>query len=238
MNRNDYILIIDSGNGGEYVLNQLIKDFPNENFLFFKDINNCPYGNKGKKKLLKITINNINYFIKSYNVKLIVFACNTISCTILDKLKKRYNDICLLGLIPNIEDTVKTGEKTLVLSTHSTLKRGKINKGYKRNKNIKFLGFKDLAKRIDENINHLDNLIPFLRKKLSKYISYKNIVIGCSHFSLIEKQLKIATNHDIEFFNNIDKLRFNLKNTSNALSLDNKQKKVGKVIIQTKIKKE
>lgn len=238
MNRNDYILIIDSGNGGEYVLKKLIKDFPSENFLFFKDINNCPYGNKSKIKLFKITNNNINYFIKRYNIKIIVFACNTISCTILNKLKKECNDICLLGLIPNIEDAVKTGEKTLVLSTYSTLKRGKINKNYKRNKNIKFVGFKDLAKRIDDNVNQLDNLIPFLNKKLSKYSNYKNIVIGCSHFSLIEQQLKIATNYEVEFFNNIDSLSFNLKNVLHALSLNNKQKDVGKVIMKTEIKKE
>ena len=71
------ILVIDSGNGGKYTLNILIKFLPHENFIFFEDDTNVPYGKKSKKKLQKITQKNLNYLLKNYQIKLVIFACNT-----------------------------------------------------------------------------------------------------------------------------------------------------------------
>ena len=75
---NQYIAVIDSGIGGISVLRELIKSFPCEKFLYFGDNKNTPYGNKSKRDLLNLAIHNIN-ILKSYPIKAIVLACNTLS---------------------------------------------------------------------------------------------------------------------------------------------------------------
>ena len=47
--------IFDSGIGGLTVLEELKKILPKENFLFYQDSLNNPYGNKSDQELLKIT---------------------------------------------------------------------------------------------------------------------------------------------------------------------------------------
>ena len=77
-----YIAVIDSGIGGISLLSDLIKNFPNEKFLYLGDNNNAPYGEKSKHELIALTMKNIDY-VKSFGIKAIVFACNTISVNIL-----------------------------------------------------------------------------------------------------------------------------------------------------------
>lgn len=204
------IIVIDSGNGGRNVCNILEKKFPKENFIMFQDIKNAPYGNKTKKQLLKITINNIKNISKQYKFKIIIFACNTLSTTILPQIKKVFPNIIFLGITPNIKDALNFKGKTLVLSTTSTLKIGKIDSDYKNNKNIRFVGFSNLAKMIDDNLTDLNKLVPFLRKRLSKFKNYNNIVLGCTHFNLITEQLMCVLNKNVKFFDNINNLIENL----------------------------
>ena len=84
---NRFIAVLDSGVGGLSVLSVLEKKFPNERFLYFGDNGNAPYGNRSKQNLLSITLKNIDY-IKSYDVKAIVVACNTLSVNIIYNIKE------------------------------------------------------------------------------------------------------------------------------------------------------
>ena len=61
MDKKQFIGVFDSGIGGLNVLNNLVEDFPNENFLYVGDNLNVPYGVKTKEQLL----NCIDKLIKS-----------------------------------------------------------------------------------------------------------------------------------------------------------------------------
>lgn len=230
MKKTDYILVIDSGNGGEYTLSKIRDVLPNENYIMFKDVINAPYGNKSKKELLNITLKNIKNISTKYDVKLVLFACNTLSSIVLNEVRNKIDDIFIMGILPDIKGAMESGKKSLILTTYATLKIGKINKMYKADKNLKFIGFKKLAKMIDENKENLDVLLPFLRKKLKKYKKVENVVLGCTHFNLIKNQLKLVLNNEITFFENSEKVAINLKEILKSLSLLNKQKGEGKVI--------
>ena len=233
--KNSYILVLDSGNGGEYTLNEIKKILPNENFIMFKDTRNSPYGNKNKRKLLTLTINNIESILQNYNIKLVVIACNTLSTTILNELKEYFNNICFVGVFPSVEEAVNSNKETLVLSTKSTLKLGKIDKNHKNNPKIRFYAFKHLAKMIDEHMNNLDYLLPYLNKKLRKYKNVKNVVLGCTHYNYIKPQLKKVLNNDIVFYENSFFTAKKVERLLKALSLKSKSKKKGFVIKLTKI---
>ena len=82
--------VFDSGLGGINVLSCLIKKYPNNEYIYFGDTKNLPYGDKTKEELMVLASNAIDFLI-SKNVELIIIACGTISSNGYDELKKRYN---------------------------------------------------------------------------------------------------------------------------------------------------
>ena len=87
---NSAIGVMDSGVGGLTVLKQLQKVCPNENFLYFGDTKNLPYGEKTQEELIEIVKEIFDYF-ETQNVKAVVLACNTTSATAYEKLKDKYS---------------------------------------------------------------------------------------------------------------------------------------------------
>lgn len=187
----DYVLIFDSGNGGQYVFEQFVNQIHNQNVILYKDTLFCPYGDKDKDILKSHIIKLFGNLFKRYNIKLVIIACNTISSMFKTIFKKHFKNTKFLFIEPLITKKI-LGQKTLLLATSNTIKSNKKIKKYKNNPNLICIGFPNLAKQIDDNINNLDEVLPFLKNNLSKLCVHKfnNIILGCTHYNLIKKQLK------------------------------------------------
>ena len=98
---NQSIAVIDSGFGGISVLHKLVEKFPNEHFIYFGDNDNAPYGNLSKTNLLRLVIKSID-FVKGYNVKGIVLACNTLSVNLFMEIKE-YSGLPTFCTFPPVE---------------------------------------------------------------------------------------------------------------------------------------
>lgn len=181
----DMIALIDSGAGGVNVLSKCAKLFPYD-YILLVDNKNAPYGNKTKKQLYKITKNNIDYLIKNYKISAIIFACNTLSFTIYEKIKKEYN-IPILKMQFNEKEINKLPRDILFFGTKNTIKN---NKKIIEKNNWKPLYITDLPIFIDNNIANLEKIKPLIIKNAIKYNNIKTIVLSCTHFSIIKKQLK------------------------------------------------
>ena len=90
MNKNKSIAVFDSGVGGLTVYEKLKTILPNENYIYFGDLKNSPYGQKSKAQLIEITSNIFNYF-KSRDVKAVVMACNTTSANVYEEFKNSFD---------------------------------------------------------------------------------------------------------------------------------------------------
>ena len=66
----------DSGIGGLTVLHDTIKILPNEDYIYYADKLNVPYGSKTKEEVKKYVFAAVD-FIFQQGVKAIVIACNT-----------------------------------------------------------------------------------------------------------------------------------------------------------------
>lgn len=93
--------VFDSGIGGLSVANALKKALPGEEIIFKNDAIHVPYGTKSPEQLLTWVPPILNELI-SDGCGLIVIACNTVSTTIIDELRK----IISVPLI-NVEPMVK-----------------------------------------------------------------------------------------------------------------------------------
>ena len=75
---NRAIGIFDSGLGGISVLREAIKLLPNENYIYFGDSANAPYGIRPVPEVRILCEKGADLLI-SHHVKAIVIACNTAS---------------------------------------------------------------------------------------------------------------------------------------------------------------
>ncbi len=182
-----YIALIDSGIGGMSMLLELMKVLPNERYLYFGDNFNAPYGNKSINELREITLNNID-FLKRYNIKLLVVACNTLSVNLLKDVSD-YSGIKTFGVFPPIEKAVMENQPCLLLSTKRTAEN------FKNIKGLTVVGLENLAREIEENqydlsgISISNNLSSASSKFVNKAGYYKTIILGCTHYFFVKDKI-------------------------------------------------
>ena len=89
-NDNRPIGFFDSGVGGLTVFEKVKKILPNENYIYYGDTKNMPYGEKTEAQLIEFA-DKIFKFFEEKNTKAVVMACNTTSAVTYEKLKNNYN---------------------------------------------------------------------------------------------------------------------------------------------------
>ena len=186
--------IIDSGIGGLSVASVLINKLPKESIIYLADSKNCPYGQKSPEEIYKLTTKMVD-FLLSKNIKLLLVACNTITVTSIEKLRKNYPNLPIVGIVPVIKTAVNKSKsgKVGIFSTRVTAKseyQKKLIKRYAKDKVVLNIGSDNLV----ENIENLDfvSIDKVLEKELKPFID-ENIdvlALGCSHFPLIYQRIK------------------------------------------------
>ena len=191
---NNKIGMFDSGIGGLTVLKELRKLLPNENYIYYADSKNNPYGEKSDEELMSIVTGIVDFLI-SKEVKIIVIACNTATTRCINRLRKMYPNMIFVGTEPAIKVACdKNYKNTLVMATPGTIKSErthelvKLNK--KRDQKITLLPCKGLADAIESG--NKDRINKVLHKLLDKYTSEEidSIVLGCTHYPHIKKNIK------------------------------------------------
>ena len=97
--------IFDSGVGGLSVMREALKLMPNENYVYFGDSKNAPYGVRELDDVKRLTFNAVE-FLLSKGAKAIVIACNTATSAAISDLREKYKDIPIIGIEPAIKPAV------------------------------------------------------------------------------------------------------------------------------------
>ena len=188
---NKKIGIFDSGIGGITTYKEILKLLPNEEYIYYADVKNNPYGEKTQEELHDINSKIVDYLI-SRDVKLIVIACNTATTNSIEYLRSKYKDINFVGTEPAIKVACdKFYKNILVLATLCTISSEKtkllVSRNKKKDQSIYLQACNGLANAIE---NHNDKLIDeLLNKYLSKYKDIDAIVLGCTHYLYIKDKL-------------------------------------------------
>lgn len=198
---NKKIGILDSGIGGTTVLNEIIKLLPKEDYVYYADSKNNPYGEKSPKEIYKIVENIVEFLLKEKDCKMIVIACNTATTRCMKKLKEKYKDIPFVGTVPAIKVACDNNYKhTLVLATPSTIdsERTKelIEENRKENQEIILISCDGLANAIEtKNKEKMNDILEKVKEK-TKNTPIDSIVLGCTHYPLIKDEIH-------KFFKNV-----------------------------------
>ena len=180
--------------GGISTLKELVKEMPYEDFIYYGDSLNAPYGEKKEEEVLRLTENVIQTLLKQ-NVKAIVIACNTATSVSIEYIREKYKDIHIIGTEPAIKQAIKEGQnRTLVMATPITLKLKKYLLLKKQFNHIFIdLPCPGLAKRIEEDNLEKEDLQTMINNLLHPYKEkIDNIVLGCTHYPFISRQIHKA----------------------------------------------
>ena len=192
--------ILDSGIGGVTVLREILKQNIHAKFIYYSDSKNNPYGDKSEDEVYSIVKTIIDYLLDKGCV-VIVLACNTASAICVKRLREAYPDTLFIAIEPAykmVHDYNPNG-KTLVMATEGTINSEKFLTLFNKydNKNTILLPCKGLAELIEEgNEVKIDR---YLDDNLSKYKDIDNVVLGCTHYPLIKKNIRRVLG-DVKFF--------------------------------------
>ncbi len=124
--------VFDSGVGGIGTLSALQKELPSEDFLYFGDTANAPYGTKPREAVMQC-VGQVMAHLLSQDVKAVVIACNTATAVAAKALREQYA-LPILGMEPALKPAhaIRHGGAILVLATPMTLRLEKFQQLYAR----------------------------------------------------------------------------------------------------------
>lgn len=187
----------DSGIGGITVLHQALKVLPKEDYIFYADTMNVPYGEKPKEEVRDYIFHAVD-FIADQGVKAIVIACNTATSIAVEDLRKKY-DFPIIGIEPAVKPAVQSCEekrkKVLVLATNLTLKEERFHnlvKSIDHHDIVDSLPLPGLVQFAESFEFREDIVVPYLEEELSSFDlkQYGTIVLGCTHFPYFKNSLE------------------------------------------------
>ncbi|MCI8514666.1 MAG: glutamate racemase [Lachnospiraceae bacterium] len=187
--------VFDSGLGGISVLRELVKIMPNEDYIYFGDSKNAPYGTKTSEEVWELTSHTFRYLLKR-GVKAVVIACNTATSAAVRRLRQEYPEIPIVGIEPALKPAVlyRENSRVVVMATPMTLRREKFRllmAKYEDRADIRPLPCPGLMEFIEKGIltgpeldGYLTDLFLPLRSE-----PIDSVVLGCTHYPFIREEI-------------------------------------------------
>ena len=227
LSRNAPIGVFDSGVGGLTVFREIMRQIPNEKIIYFGDTARVPYGSKSQETVTRYS-EQIVRFLKTFQVKTIVVACNTASAYALDTLEKD-SDVPMIGVVkPGAKSAVQvTGNGRIgVIATEATINSQIYTEYIKElNSDVTIYGkacplFVPL---VEEGLLKDPVTDEIARRYLAELIDIDidTLILGCTHYPLIRSTLGRIMGERVTLVNPAYETALELKKMLEALDLLN-----------------
>jgi len=190
------IAFFDSGIGGITVLHEALRLLPDEDYIYYADTLNAPYGTREKHEVKKLVSDAVDFIVQK-EVKAVVIACNTATSAAVEDLRRTYS-IPIIGMEPAVKPAVeKNGrahKRVIVTATPLTLKEEKLRNLIDRVDNehiVDLLPLPDLVKFAERYEFSGEDVYAYIQEEFSSYDlqQYGTVVLGCTHFIYFKKML-------------------------------------------------
>jgi glutamate racemase len=192
----------DSGVGGLSVLRACMDGLQGLPIYYYGDNLRAPYGNRSIDEIRAYAHEAFHCFEKC-KVRAAVVACNTVTSLLIDELRRCYS-FPIVGVEPAILPAVKACKHVLVLATKATVASERFQSLlYRAQKlqpaaEIRVVGCGRLAQAVEEGVlqgeMRLDGLLPHAKAE--------GVVLGCTHYSWIRKEIESFYNAKVFDGNN------------------------------------
>ena len=191
--------LFDSGLGGLTVLRRLLSRRPGQPCLYVGDTARVPYGSRSRNEIRTIASEAVSW-LRSQGAEAIVMACNTTNALALDVAQAEAG-VPVLGLIDAVARQV-AWDRVGVLATPATAASGAYGQAFANHRSgvkVVEMGCPEFVPAVERH--ELDS--PSLRESARTYLApllearVEAIVMGCSHYPLLEPLLKDLVPPDV-----------------------------------------
>lgn len=184
--KKDPIAVFDSGVGGISVLRELVRLMPQENYLYFGDSANAPYGDRPTEQVRTLTLAAAQQLL-TRGIKALVVACNTATSASIRILRAAYPELIIIGIEPALKVAADRFPKGNigVMATQVTLREEKFTHQLERFPDvcvslIPAPGLVELVEAGGSRTSAAKELLePVLRPYADKLDA---LVLGCTHY--------------------------------------------------------
>jgi glutamate racemase len=173
----------DSGSGGLSVLVQFRKRCPHADVVYFGDIANAPYGEKGQAELEVLTQEGIKK-LYSFGATQVVSACNSVSMSV---LAGAAGDTPVIEMTGPTAEYIKqyVGKKFLLIATPATVASGIYDKALGGIVTLDSLAISELAGAIEFGASEEEvQAIVHVAFNTKKGTQYDGMILACTHYPL------------------------------------------------------
>lgn len=182
--------IFDSGVGGLSVYLHLKQQLPDEQYLYYADTLNVPYGPRSSTEIKELTLIAVDWLVAA-GCKLIVIACNSASAHALQVARQKYPTIPIVGLVPALKPAVlnSSSKSVAVLATKATLDGELLNtviSDYALPAQVNVVKWFEpsLVPWVEAGMPTLSETPERLKAQLKSFAKQKvdHLVLGCTHY--------------------------------------------------------
>lgn len=200
-----FIGVFDSGVGGISVLRALVDELPHEDFRYFGDSANAPYGEKTEQRVLELSRDIVERFVAD-GAKAIVIACNTATSAAAATLRAAYPDLPVIGIEPALKPATEDPDhgRILVMATDITLRLDKYQElaaTYGKDCEVLSVPCPGLAGRIERGDLEAADVREMIRGFVGVYAGMaRSVVLGCTHYPFVRRQIAEILGSDVRFY--------------------------------------
>lgn len=189
---------LDSGTGGLPYLHQLRIQAPSSSCVYIADTKNFPYGEKTREQVIHYATEVVEKIITQFTPELIVIACNTISVSALEALRKKF-PIPFVGTVPAIKLASKISKNRTIglLATERTVNdpyTDSLIEQFAPDTQVHRIGDSVLISRIEHDLltaskqERLDAVRTSVQALKDKGVD--TIILACTHFLHVIDEIK------------------------------------------------
>lgn len=183
--------VFDSGLGGISVLQACARLLPCEDFLYYGDSANAPYGEKPVEEVRRLSADCARRLLDA-GCKAIVVACNTATSAAITDLRLAHPGVPIIGIEPAVKPAAQADDSStvLVLATPLTIHEQKYQNlaaAFCHEANVISLPCAGLAEMIDSGVLEGPELERYLQELFFpfRHCSVDYMVLGCTHYPFI-----------------------------------------------------
>lgn len=206
INKESPIAVFDSGVGGISVLKRLWQLMPNEDYIYFGDSKNAPYGVKPTAEIRELTIQNSEKLL-SRGAKVLVIACNTATSAAAEILRERHPGFPIIGLEPALKPAALSGghPTVVVMATELTLREKKFASLVARfEDDAKIIGLPapGIVELVESGKADSEEMDEYLKKLFLPFEEDRPdcVVLGCTHFPFAKKAIVRCLGENVRLY--------------------------------------
>lgn len=200
------IAVFDSGMGGVSVLRALRALLPMENYLYFGDSANAPYGVRPYDEILELSRAAVAHLVGE-GIKALVVGCNTVTSVAVKTLRAENPDLIIVATEPAVKPAAlaKPGSTILVMATDATVHGDNflsLVRRYGDDAKIVKCPCPGLMEFVERGETDSDELRAYLRKRFEILDGTKpdSVVLGCTHYPFVGGAIRAVLGEDVTLF--------------------------------------